>query len=142
MESVSDPRSFDAAIPFSLIGAAELNLTASLAAILNSTTVLFAAVVAAAWAGEALTTRKVLGLASGIVGVVVLLGWTPIALNGVVLLSVGAMLVASFSYALAGTSIRARLYATHKRPGLIGKNVPVGQDTHSHHTETIDLDAA
>jgi drug/metabolite transporter (DMT)-like permease len=93
----------NAAIPFSLIGAAELNLTASLAAILNSTTVLFAAVVAAAWAGEALTTRKVLGLASGIVGVVVLVGWTPIALNGVVLVSVGGMLFASFSYALAGT---------------------------------------
>lgn len=93
----------NAAIPFSLIGAAELNLTASLAAILNSTTVLFGAVVAAAWAGEALTTRKVIGVVSGIVGVVVLVGWTPIALNGVVLLSVGAMLVASFSYALAGT---------------------------------------
>ena len=91
------------AIPFSLIGTAELNLTASLAAILNSTTVLFAAVVAAVWMGEALTTKKVIGVVSGIAGVAVLVGWTPIALNGVVLLSVGATLVASLSYALAGT---------------------------------------
>ncbi len=93
----------NAAIPFSLIGAAELNLTASLAAILNSTTVLFAAVVAAVWMGEALTARKVVGVVSGTVGVAVLVGWTPVAVNGIVLLSVGAMLVASFFYALGGT---------------------------------------
>src|SRR5919199_3988147 len=91
------------AIPFSLIGTAELNLTASLAAILNSTTVLFAAVVAAVWMGEALTTKKVIGVVSGIAGVAVLVGWTPIAPSGVVLLSVAATLVASLSYALAGT---------------------------------------
>src|SRR5215207_5776506 len=56
----------NAAIPFSLIAAAEINLTASLAAILNSTTVLFTAVVAALWMGEALTARKVVGVVSGI----------------------------------------------------------------------------
>ncbi len=87
------------AIPFSLIAAAEINLTASLAAILNSTTVLFTAVVAAVWMGDALTVKKVVGVVLGIVGVTVLVGWDPIALNGVVLLSVGAMLAASLSYA-------------------------------------------
>ncbi len=93
---------FNAAIPFSLIAASEINLTASLAAILNATTVLFAAVVAAAWMGEALTKGKVAGLVMGIVGVAVLVGWTPIALNGVVLVSVGASLLAAFFYALGG----------------------------------------
>ncbi len=90
------------ALPFTLIAASEINLTASLAAILNSTTALFAAVVAAAWIGEALTTRKVVGVVSGIVGVAVLVGWTPIALNWIVLLSVGASLTAALSYALGG----------------------------------------
>src|SRR5919199_4162142 len=68
----------NAAIPFSLIASAEINLTASLAAILNSTTVLFTAVVGAAWMGDPLTGRKIVGGILGIVGVTVLVGWGPI----------------------------------------------------------------
>ncbi|MCA1687206.1 MAG: DMT family transporter [Actinobacteria bacterium] len=96
----------NAAIPFSLIAAAEIHLTASLAAILNSTTVLFAAVAAAVWADEALTAGKVVGVVLGIVGVVVLVGWDPISLSAVVLLSVGAMLAASLSYGLAAVYVK------------------------------------
>lgn len=88
------------AIPFSLISAAEINLTASLAAILNSTTVMFTAIVAAVWMGDALTTRKVFGVVLGIIGVTVLVGWDPMAVDWAVILSVGAMLVASLGYAL------------------------------------------
>jgi drug/metabolite transporter (DMT)-like permease len=88
------------AIPFCLISAAEINLTASLAAILNSTTVMFTAVVAAVWMGEALTARKVFGVVLGIIGVAVLVGWDPIAVDWAVILSVGAMLAASLGYAL------------------------------------------
>jgi drug/metabolite transporter (DMT)-like permease len=94
------------AIPFSLIAAAEIYLTASLAAILNSTTVLFTALVAAVWIGDPLTMRKVVGVVLGIVGVAVLVGWDPIELSGVVLLSVGAMLAASLSYALGAVYIK------------------------------------
>ncbi len=111
----------NAAIPFTLIAAAEITLTASLASILNSTTPLFAAVVAAAWIGEALTTRKVIGLIMGIMGVAVLVGWTPIALNGVVLLSVGAMLAASLSYALGG------VYAKRTFVGIPSLALAIGQ---------------
>jgi drug/metabolite transporter (DMT)-like permease len=96
----------NSAIPFSLIAAAEIELTASLAAILNSTTALFAAVVAAVWIGEALTTKKVIGLVMGFVGVAVLVGWDPIPLSGIVLLSVGAMLAASLSYAVGGVYVK------------------------------------
>jgi drug/metabolite transporter (DMT)-like permease len=96
----------NAAIPFSLIAASEIHLTASLAAILNSTTVLFTVVVAAVWADEALTPRKMVGVVLGIFGVVVLVGWDPIALSGVVLLSVGAMLAASLTYGLAVVYIK------------------------------------
>jgi drug/metabolite transporter (DMT)-like permease len=90
----------NAAIPFSLISTAEINLTASLAAILNSTTVMFTALVAAVWMGDRLTARKIVGVVLGIAGVTVLVGWDPLVMDWVVVLSVGAMLVASLSYAL------------------------------------------
>jgi drug/metabolite transporter (DMT)-like permease len=111
----------NAATPFSLIAAAEINLTASLAAILNSTTVLFTAVVAAMWMGEALTARKVVGVVSGIVGVAVLVGWDPIPLNGVVLLSVGAMLGASLSYALGAVYVKRTFAGTPPVTMAIGQ---------------------
>jgi drug/metabolite transporter (DMT)-like permease len=94
---------FNAALPFSLISAAEIHLTASLAAILNATTVMFSAIVAAVWMGDALTARKTIGIVLGIVGVSVLVGWDPLPLNGAVLLAVAAMLLASLSYALGAT---------------------------------------
>src|SRR5919112_1120985 len=96
----------NAAVPFSLISAAEIHLTASLAAILNSTTVMFTAIVAAVWMGDVLTARKVVGIALGIVGVTVLVGWDPLPLSGIVLLSVAAMLTASLSYALGATYVK------------------------------------
>lgn len=96
----------NAAIPFSLIAFAEIHLTASLAAILNSTTVLFSALVAAAWTGDPLTRRKISGVFLGVAGVAVLVGLDPLPLNNAVLLSVGASLVAAFFYALAGTYAR------------------------------------
>ncbi len=111
----------NAAIPFSLIAAAEINLTASLAAILNSTTVLFTAVVAAVWMGDALTVRKVIGVVSGIVGVAVLVGWDPITLNGIVVLSVGAMLGASLSYALGAVYIKRTFGGTPPLTMAIGQ---------------------
>lgn len=112
---------FNAAIPFSLIATAELNLTASLAAILNSTTALSAAVVAAVWIGEPLTPKKIVGLFTGIAGVAVLVGWTPIPLTGIVLLSAGAVLVASFSYAIGG------VYAKRTFEGIPPLSMAIGQ---------------
>ncbi len=109
------------AIPFSLIAAAEIYLTASLAAILNSTTVLFTALVAAVWMGDPLTMRKVVGVILGIVGVAVLVGWDPVPLNGVVLLSVAAMLGGSLSYALGAT------YAKWSFSGIPPLGMAIGQ---------------
>ena len=113
----------NAAVPFSLISAAEIHLTASLAAILNSTTVMFTAIVAAFWMGDALTLRKLVGIILGIVGVTVLVGWDPIPLNGVVLLSVAAMLGASLSYALGAT------YAKQSFSGIPPLGMAIGQQT-------------
>ena len=114
---------FNSAVPFSLISAAEIHLTASLAAILNSTTVMFTAMVAAVWMGDALTVRKVFGIVLGIFGVTVLVGWDPLPLNGAVLLAVAAMLVASLSYALGAT------YAKHSFSGIPPVGMAIGQLT-------------
>ncbi len=111
----------NAAAPFTLIAISQLNLTASLAAIMNSTTPLFAAVVAAAWIGEELTMRKIFGLLLGVVGVAVLVGLDPVLLNGVVLLSVGASLLAALCYALGG------VYAKRTFPGVPPQAMGIGQ---------------
>jgi drug/metabolite transporter (DMT)-like permease len=113
----------NAAAPFTLIAISQLNLTASLAAIMNSTTPLFAAVVAAAWIGEELTTRKIVGLLLGVVGVAVLVGLDPVPLNGVVLLSVGASLLAALCYALGG------VYAKRTFPGVPPLAMGIGQQS-------------
>jgi drug/metabolite transporter (DMT)-like permease len=111
----------NAAVPFSLISAAEIHLTASLAAILNATTVMFAAIVAAVWMGDALTARKAIGIVLGIVGVSVLVGWDPLPLNRAVLLAVAAMLLASLSYALGAT------YAKRSFSGVPPLGMAIGQ---------------
>jgi drug/metabolite transporter (DMT)-like permease len=111
----------NAAVPFSLISAAAIHLTASLAAILNSTTVMFTAIVAAVWMGDALTARKAIGIVLGIVGVSVLVGWDPLPLNGIVLLAVAAMLLASLSYALGAT------YAKQSFSGIPPVGMALGQ---------------
>jgi drug/metabolite transporter (DMT)-like permease len=111
----------NAAVPFSLISAAEIHLTASLAAILNSTTVMFTAIVAAVWMGDALTARKAIGIVLGIVGVSVLVGWDPLPLNGAVLFAVAAMLLASLSYALGAT------YAKRSFSGIPPLGMAIGQ---------------
>ena len=113
----------NAAVPFTLIAASEINLTASLAAILNSTTPLFTAVVAAVWIREALTPRRIGGLLLGIVGVAVVVGWTPITLSPIVLLSIGASLAAALSYGFGG------VYAKRAFSGLSPLGMAIGQQT-------------
>ncbi len=111
----------NAAAPFALIATSQLNLTASLAAILNSTTPLFAAVVATAWIGEELTVRKIIGLLLGVAGVAVLVGLDPVPLSGVVVLSVGASLLAALCYALGG------VYVKRTFPGIPPLTLGIGQ---------------
>ena len=94
------------AIPFSLIAFAETEITASLAAILNSTTVLFSVLVAAVWFGDPLTARRIFGVVLGISGVAVLVGLDPMPVSGAVVVAVGAMLMGSLCYALGGNYVK------------------------------------
>ncbi|MDP9457857.1 MAG: DMT family transporter [Actinomycetota bacterium] len=111
----------NAALPFTLIAAAEINLSASLAAILNSTTPMFTAVVAALWIGESLTARKIAGLLLGVAGVTVLVGWNQQPVSGVVVLSVCASLAAALAYGLGG------VYAKRAFSGVPPLTMAVGQ---------------
>ncbi|WP_458118540.1 DMT family transporter [Paenibacillus sp. Z6-24] len=84
----------NAAIPFCFIAAAEMSMNASLAAILNSMTPLFTAVISYIWVKEAFTWKKSMGLLLGMIGVIVLVGWNAQAggtsLVGPVLMSLAA----------------------------------------------------
>jgi drug/metabolite transporter (DMT)-like permease len=102
----------NSALPFTLIAFSELTLSVSLASILNSTTPLFTALIAAAWGSERLTGRKVWGVLLGVVGVAVLVGGAPLAIGPGEIVAVLASLTAALSY---GT---ATVYAARHITGL------------------------
>jgi len=100
---------FNAALPYTLIAYAELRLSAGLGAILNATTPLFTAVVAAVWLKDALTPLKVVGVLMGVVGVGVLVGGGAVSVDTPTLIAVGAILAGSFCYAIASVYARRAL---------------------------------
>ena len=102
----------NSAIPFLLISTAELHLTAGFAAILNATSPLFAAIVAAIWIKEALPARKVVGLLLGLVGVCVLVGWSPLPFSATVIFSTVACLTASAFYGLGSVYTKVHMHRT------------------------------
>ncbi|MDX2161082.1 MAG: DMT family transporter [bacterium] len=116
----------NSAIPFTLITAAELTLTASMASILNASTPFFAALVAAAWFGDPLTTRKVGGIALGIVGVVLVVGLSPLPLETRVLLSVLMMFGASLGYGTGANYAKAAFKGVNPLTLSIGQNLMAG----------------
>ena len=102
----------NSALPFTLIACSELSITASLAAVFNSTTPLFAVLIAAVWRNEPLTRRKLLGGFLGVVGVSILTGGGPLAVNAELIVAVLASLAAALCYG-AGT-----VYAAKNLKGL------------------------
>lgn len=99
----------NAVVPFTLIGVAELYLTSGLAALLNATTPLFGALTAVLWMKETMTLKKAAGLGLGLLGVVVVVGWSTIPLTTALILSVGASLAAAASYGIASVYIKLYL---------------------------------
>lgn len=89
-------------VPFTLIAWAELTVNAGLATILNSTTPIFAFLLTVLITRhEAVTTRKVFGVAAGVVGISLIIGLE--AFNGVgkELVAQLAIVAATISYAAA-----------------------------------------
>jgi drug/metabolite transporter (DMT)-like permease len=89
---------FNGAIPFALISAAELHLTASIAAVLNATTPLFGALFAALWKVEILTLQMCFGLFGGFCGIGILVGWNPSQMSSASVWPVLASLIAAAGY--------------------------------------------
>jgi drug/metabolite transporter (DMT)-like permease len=108
-------------IPHTLIGFAQLHLTASFAALLNATTPLFSAVIAAMWLKEPLTAAKLTGLGLGMMGVGIIVGWRPDQLAPEQVQGVLLMLGATFSYGMAA------VYGKVAFKGVAPLSISVGQ---------------
>jgi drug/metabolite transporter (DMT)-like permease len=89
-------------VPFALILWGQKHIASGLAAILNATTPLFAAVLAHGLAGERLTAHRLAGVLIGLLGVAVMMGPDVVAegFGGDVLAQL-AVLAAAFSYGLS-----------------------------------------
>ena len=96
-------------LPFALIAFAELRLTAGMAAILNATSPLWGALVGAVFFREVFSLYKGVGLALGIAGVTILVGWTPLEAGLMTTLSVLAMLTATLCYGVSSNLTKANL---------------------------------
>lgn len=99
----------NAAAPFALIAAAEIHLTASMAAVIIAAQPLFAVLINAIRFDEAISPKRIAGLVLGMTGVGVLLGWSPIVLDRSTVLSIGATLGGAVCYATGGIYARRRL---------------------------------
>lgn len=96
-----------AAIPFTLFAWGAERAPAGIGAIANSMTVLFAALVAFAFFGEKIGTRKAIALVAGFIGVVILASGRTAGENVAPAALAGA--AASFCYGLAGNLIKRYL---------------------------------
>ncbi|MET0681082.1 MAG: DMT family transporter [Burkholderiales bacterium] len=99
----------NSAIPFMLISAAEEVMTAAFAAILVATAPLFGALIAAVWAGEPLTARRVGGLLAGVAGVALLVGWNPTGAPLPPAWAIAATLGAAALFGVAANYTRLRI---------------------------------
>ena len=96
------------ALPWGLYAWSGKYIGASYMSILNAATPWFAAICGAIWLGENLSWRKILGLALGMLGVALLVGFGPIATSIEVVLAVLACISATACYALAGVYAKKR----------------------------------
>ncbi len=92
---------FNSALPFLLFGYAALTLSAAMLSILNATSPLWGAVITAAWQRTPLPGRTLAGLALGIAGVGLLVGFDRIALQPGAGVAIAASLAAALCYAVA-----------------------------------------
>lgn len=116
----------NSALPFVLITNAVQHLNASIAAILNATTPLFTALVAAAWLKDSLTARKVAGLALGLTGVAVLVGWSPLPLSAAVLLAAAQSLLAALCYGIGNVLVKVAFKGAKPLTMTIGQQLASG----------------
>lgn len=98
---------FNSALPFLLFAYAAQTLTASLLSILNATSPIWGAVIAAAVTRQSLSRNVIAGLALGISGVAILVGFDKVSLQQGADIAIVAALAAAFSYGAATTYARS-----------------------------------
>ena len=94
---------FNSALPFLLFAFAAQTLTASVLSVLNATAPIWGALIAAAWSRQALSAHTLLGLALGMCGVALLVGFDQAANQAGATRAIAAGLMAAFSYGVATT---------------------------------------
>ena len=92
---------FNSALPFMLFAFAARTLSASLLSILNATAPIWGAVIGAVWTRTAVAPKARLGLALGVAGVALLVGFDPSSLREGAPLAIALALGATFSYGVA-----------------------------------------
>ena len=110
-------------VPFLMFALAARTLPAGYSAILNATTPLMAVLIGAMAFGERITPARAAGVVVGMAGVAVLAQAGPVALTTPVLLGMGACLVATACYGLAGFLTRSWIT---RRGGLDSRIVAMG----------------
>lgn len=102
---------FSVALPFSLITWAERSVDSTLAAIIGAAVPLFTILVAAlALRDERMTPARLVGLAVGLAGVAILVGFDPAALGDRDLVAELALLGSSLSYAVGAVYARRMVH--------------------------------
>lgn len=114
------------AIPYTLVAAAEIHLTASLAVSLNATVPLCTAVISAIWLKDRIGAQKAGGIALGMVGVVVLVGWSSPPLTPTVVFSLCAALGAALSYGLVNVFSKVAFVGSAPLTLAIGQQIGAG----------------
>jgi drug/metabolite transporter (DMT)-like permease len=93
-------------LPFACYAYALMHISTGMSSILNATTPLFGALIAWVWLGDRLNASRALGLALGFTGVVLLASDVPGGISfqsGGSGLAIGACLIATFCYGIAGS---------------------------------------
>ncbi len=112
------------ALPFLLYAYAALELSAGLLSVLNATSPMWGAVMAALILGERLTPRRLAGFALGIAGVALVTRAEPGA--QLAPLAVAAALAAAFCYGFAGAYLKRWAHAAPARGMAVGTQLAGG----------------
>jgi drug/metabolite transporter (DMT)-like permease len=94
---------FNSTLPFMLYAYAATSLSASVLSVLNATSPIWSALIAAVWTRHAMAPRTVLGLVLGLGGVALLVGFDHVSTQAGAGLAICAGLLAAFSYGIATT---------------------------------------
>jgi drug/metabolite transporter (DMT)-like permease len=108
---------FNSAIPFSLIVWGQTHIASGLASVLNATTPLFTVIMAGVFlADERISSRKIISIVIGFIGVVILIGPSSLDGLGVNVFAQLAVLGAAASYGISG--VYGRRFKQMKIPPL------------------------